>query len=94
MSFGLFLPSSWSVSGTLFERAGAASRNDLAAECFLLVFSPIPEMIMQSTQGRGAGRTRWSVGAGGECVLWILWKGFMHTFIIEREDFVIDPSRD
>ena len=57
------------MSGTLFQTAGAALRNELASECFLLVLSPTPQMIMQSAQGRGAERTRWSVGPGAGGVL-------------------------
>ena len=33
----------WSVPGNLFQRVGAALRNDLALECFLFGFSPNPE---------------------------------------------------
>ena len=46
-----------SVSVSLFQRVGAASRNDLAHECFLFVFSPNSKMLSRQT-GKGVERTR------------------------------------
>ena len=82
-----------SVSVSLFQRVGAASRNDLAHECFLFVFSPNPKMLSLQT-GRGVERSRlYSVVRENKFLL-TLWHSLMHPLVREAEGFVLDPSGD
>ena len=64
----------WSVFGNLFQRVGAASRNDTATECFLFVFSPNPEMLSLHLRSGAERRARCNARENK-----FPWRSFMHA---------------
>ena len=77
----------------LFQRVGAASRNDLAHECFLFVFSPNPKMLSLQTVKRVERTRLYSVVRENKFLL-TYWRSLMHAFVREAEGFVLDPFGD
>ena len=74
----------------MFQRVGAALRNDLSPECFLFVFSPKREMLRLHIATRKRSREN-RVGCNGKLVPVDSGCDFMHTLIGETEDSVLNP---